>query len=415
MLETYFSAQKTLARLRTGPSGPHIEGFADALEQDGYSPASAVRYLRAAAHLGHFLHRRRRALADVDAGTLEAFRSHLPRCHCPLSNGGTANHHVLFGAKRFHVHLCRTGVCHAEPVLSRPNAEPALIASFREWFQRHRGAAAPTLRHYCRGAADLLNGLGEDLSQWDTGRIRTFVFDQAKHSGASTTQHLITAIRAFLRFLSFHGHCRINLDQAVPGFAHWRLASLPPCLTADEVARLIATCDGPSVRCLRDRAILLLLVRLGLRAGDVARLRLTDLEWERGTLRVVGKGRYEVRLPLPQDAGDALLQYLVARPDLGATDHVFLRQIAPFKPFVSNHCVSGVVKRALKKAGVHTAAKGAHLLRHTAATEMLRQGVPLDRIGLVLRHRSLDMTAYYAKVDIGLLKQVAQPWPEVHS
>jgi site-specific recombinase XerD len=341
MLETYFSAQKTLARLRTGPSGPHIDGFADALEQDGYSSASAVRYLRAAAHLGHFLHRRRRTLADVDAETLKAFRSHLSRCHCPLSNGGTVNHHVFFGAKRFHHHLCRTGVCQAKPVLSRPNTEPALIASFREWFQRHRGATAPTLRHYCRGAADLLNGLGEDVSQWDTGRIRAFVFDRAKQSGASTTQHLITAIRAFLRFLSFHGLCRINPDQALPGLAHWRLASLPPCLTAEDVARVIATCDGPSVRCLRDRAILLLLVRLGLRASDVARLRLTDLEWERGTLRVVGKGRYEVRLPLPQDAGDALLQYLIARPELGATDHVFLRHIAPFKPFVSNHCVSG--------------------------------------------------------------------------
>jgi len=415
MLETYFSAQKTLARLRTGPSGPHIDGFADALEQDGYSPASAVRYLRAAAHLGHFLHRRRRTLADVDAGTLKAFCRHLPRCGCPLSNGGTANHHVVFGAKRFYLHLCRVGVCHARPVPSGSYPEPALIASFREWFQRHRGAAAPTLRQYCRGAAALLDTLGEDSHQWNAKDIRTFVFDRAKHSGTNTTQKLITAVRAFLRFLAFAGLCRIDLDQAVPAFAHWRLASLPQCLTADEVERLIAACDGPAVRCLRDRAILLLLVRLGLRAGDVARLRLTDIEWERGTLRVVGKGRYEVRLPLPQDAGDALLQYLVARPDRGVTDHVFLHQIAPFKPFVSNHCVSGVVKRALKKAGVHTAAKGAHLLRHTAATEMLRQGVPLDRIGLVLRHRSLDMTAYYAKVDIGLLKQVAQPWPEVHS
>jgi integrase len=207
----------------------------------------------------------------------------------------------------------------------------------------------------------------------------------------------------------------INLDQALPVFAHWRLASLPACLIADEVERVIAPCVGPSLRCLRDRAILLLLVRLGFRASDVARLRLTDVDWQRSMLRVMGKGRYEVRLPLPQDAGDALLHYLTARPDLGATPYLFLRQIAPFKPSVSNHCVSGVVKRALKKAGVHVAAKGADLLRHTAATEMLRHGEPLDRIGLVLRHRSLDMTAYYAKVDLGLLKQVAQPWPEVHS
>jgi len=415
MLETYFSAQKTLARLRTGPSGPYIDGFADALEQDGYSPASAVRYLRAAAHFGHFLQRHRRTWAEVDVGLLKAFRFHLPRCHCPLSNGGRVNHHVFFGAQRFHTHLCRTRVCRAQPERSKPNAEPPLIASFREWFQKHRGATAPTIGHYCRGVTDLFNSLGDDFSQWDTGRIRTFVFDRAKQSGPSTTEHLITAIRAFLRFLSFRGLCQINLDQAVPAVAHWRLASLPACLTAEEVERVIATCDGSSVRCLRDRAILLLLVRLGLRASDVARLRLTDVEWERGTLRVMGKGRYEVRLPLPQDAGDALLRYLVARPELAPTDHVFLRQIAPFKPFVSNHCVSGVVKRALKKAGVHSAAKGAHLLRHTAATEMLRQGVPLDRIGLVLRHRSLDVTAHYAKVDIGLLKQVAQPWPEVFS
>ena len=415
MLETYFSARKTLARLRTGLSGSHIDGFADALEQDGYSHTSAVRYLRAAAHVGHFLQGRRRSLTDLDGRTLEAFRRHLSRCHCPLSNGGGAKHHVCFGAQRFHRHLCRIGMCPVEPVLSPPHPEPVLIVAFREWFQRHRGAAEPTLRQYGRAAADLVHTLGEDLSRWNAGALRTFVFNRAKESGASTTQKLITGIRAFLRFLSVQGLCRIDLDQAIPALAHWRLASLPQGLTADDVARLIATCDGTSIRCLRDRAILLLLVRLGLRAGDVARLRLTDVEWEHGTLRVLGKGRYEVRLPLPQDAGDALLQYLVTRPEIGATDHVFLRHIAPFRPSVSNHCVSNVVKRALKRAGVKTAAKGAHLLRHTAAMEMLRQGVPLDRIGLVLRHRSLDMTAYYAKVDLASLKQVAQPWPEVHS
>jgi integrase len=147
----------------------------------------------------------------------------------------------------------------------------------------------------------------------------------------------------------------------------------------------------------------------------VARLCLSDIEWQSGTLRVSGKGRYEVRLPLPQDAGEALLRYLESRPKVGSTDRVFIRSIAPFKACVSGHCVSGVVKRALRRAGIAAAPKGAHLLRHTAATEMLRQGVPLDQIGLVLRHRSIDVTAYYAKVDVALLKQVAQPWPEVNS
>jgi integrase len=178
---------------------------------------------------------------------------------------------------------------------------------------------------------------------------------------------------------------------------------------------VIAACDGDSPSLLRDRAIVLLLARLGLRAGDVARLRLTDIEWQSGTMRVAGKGRYEVRLPLPQDVGDAILRYLECLPRVDHSDYVFVRNIAPFRPGVSPCAVSSVVKRALKRAGITAPSKGAHLLRHTAATEMLRHGVPLDQIGLVLRHRSLHMTASYAKVDTALLQQVSQPWPEVQA
>ena len=159
--------------------------------------------------------------------------------------------------------------------------------------------------------------------------------------------------------------------------------------------------------------MLLLLIRLGLRAGDVAQLRLGDIEWTTGTLRVIGKGRYEVRLPLPQEVGEALLQYLEGSTQPRSTDHVFLRSRAPFRPLVRGDGVSCVVRRALQRAGIVSPHKGAHLLRHTAATEMLRHGVPLSQIGLVLRHRSLDMTAYYAKVDEATLQTISQPWPEV--
>ena len=415
MLEKYFSAPKTLGCLRGGPSGPHVDGFACSLDQDGYSHASAVRYLRAAAHLGRFLQHKGDTLAHVNSITLEAFRRHLPRCRCPMSNGGKANHHVFFGAKRFHAYLVQAGICKSDPVLKPPNPDAPLVASFRDWFQKHRGVVEPTLRLYCRDATDLVNTLGEDLSRWNALRIRTFLLDRAHQGGKSTAAKLITSMRAFLRYLSFRGLCRIDLSQAVPALAHWRLASLPRCLTAEEVDRLIGACEGSSTACVRDRAIILLLVRLGLRAGDVARLSLSDIEWQSGTLRVSGKGRYEVRLPLPQDAGDALLRYLEGRPKVSSTDRVFIRSIAPFKASVSGHCVSGVVRRALRRAGIAAALKGAHLLRHTAATEMLRHGVPLDQIGLVLRHRSIDVTAYYAKVDVALLKQVAQPWPGVNS
>jgi integrase len=162
----------------------------------------------------------------------------------------------------------------------------------------------------------------------------------------------------------------------------------------------------------RDRAIVLLLARLGLRAGDVAQLRLVDIEWEMGSLRVCGKSRYEVRLPLPQDVGDAIAAYLECRPSTDPGNHVFLRTIAPCRPFRNGDGISSVVKRLMQRAGIVTPVKGAHVLRHTAATEMLRHGVPLEKIGLVLRHRGIDTTAYYAKADVKLLKQIAQPWPE---
>jgi len=178
------------------------------------------------------------------------------------------------------------------------------------------------------------------------------------------------------------------------------------------VNRLIAACDGDVIARRRDRAIVLLLARLGLRAGDVAQLRLDDIEWETGSLRVSGKSRYEVRLPLPQEVGDAIVAYLACRPSICPSDHVFLRNIAPFRPFRNGDGVSSMVRHLMQRAGIVTPVKGAHVLRHTAATEMLRHGVPLEKIGLVLRHRGIDTTAYYAKADVTLLKQIAQPWPE---
>jgi site-specific recombinase XerD len=415
MLEEYFSAPKTLARLRSGLSGPCIDSFADALELDGYSPLSAVRYLRAAAHFGRFLQRRSGSFAEIDSGTLDAFSRHLPRCHCPLLRGGRDHYHTRFGAKRFHAYLVQRGICQPRSSSGADRPEPELIVSFRDWFRQHRGAAESTLRQYARGAAALIDTLGADPSCWNAVQVRKFMLDRSRRCGAGTTQKLITSLRAFLRYLRFRGLCSSDLDQAVPAFAHWRLARLPRCLSAEEVDRLIAACAGRSPRRLRDRAIILMLVRLGLRAGDVSQLRLSDIDGQCGTLRVVGKGRHEVRLPLPQDVGEAILRYLECRPPVHSSDRVFLRHIAPFKPLLSGHGVSNVVKRALRRAGIKAPAKGAHLLRHTAATEMLRHGVPLHQIGLVLRHRSLDMTAYYAKADVALLKQVAQPWPEVNA
>lgn len=413
MLERYFSAPKTLRHLRSGISGSHIDAFANDLERDGYSPSSAVRYIRAAAHLGCFLQRRGRVLVDIDSTTLHAFARHLRCCHCPHFKRAKIGYHARFGAKRFHQRLIEYGICAREPVRDT-RTDPALVTAFHDWFQRHRGAKQTTLRLYTRGARELLQALGEDVGQWTSHAVRNFLLERARQCGAPTTQKLITSLRAFLRYLNFRGECRDDLARAIPAFAFWRLAKLPRCLSAEEVNRLVDACDGTDSGRLRDRAIVLMLVRLGLRSGDVARLRLTDIDWNSGTLRVTGKGRYQVQLPLPQDVGDAVLRYLERRPTCSDTDHVFVRSIAPYRPFTSGDGISSVVRHALQRARIDTPAKGAHLLRHTAATEMLRNGVPLEQVGLVLRHRSIDMTAYYAKVDVALLKQIAQRWPEVH-
>ncbi|RVN12871.1 integrase [Sinorhizobium meliloti] len=223
---------------------------------------------------------------------------------------------------------------------------------------------------------------------------------------------MTSALRSYLRFLAGVGLCRPNLDHAIPPVLQWRLSSLPRYLAAADVERVIASCDQLTRGRLRDRAILLLLARLGLRAGDVAGLRLSDIEWTSGMLRLSGKARRQVRLPLPQDVGDALLAYIEQERPRMHQEAVFLTMIAPYRSFAQSSHVSTIVALALKRAGISDPpSTGACLLRHSAATSMLRSGATLEAVGTVLRHRSLDMTAHYAKVDAAMLEQVAQPWP----
>jgi site-specific recombinase XerD len=347
--------------------------------------------------------------SDID---LAKFGEHLRACRCPRAVGGRRNHHTIFGARLFRHHLVEIGVCQSAAGVS-PHAEPSLVADFKAWLRKHRGASDSTIKLYARDAAHFMAALGDDPERWEPAAIRSFFLDRASHCGAGTVEKLTTSLRAFLRYLAVKGCCQAGLADVVPSYAHWQLADLPRYLTAEQVNRLIAACDGDVVGRRRDRAIILLLARLGLRAGDVAQLRLDDIEWKTGSLRVSGKSRYEVRLPLPQDVGDAIAAYLARRPSTCASDHVFLRNIAPFRPFRNGDGVSSMVRHLMRRASVAAPVKGAHVLRHTAATEMLRHGVPLEKIGLVLRHRGVDTTARYAKVDITLLKQIAQPWPEV--
>jgi integrase len=410
MLESYFGSEETLDRLRSGPSGAYVDGFAQMLNDEGYSWWTGRRYLRSAAHLGRFVEAEGNALSTINVEFLDTFRLHLPRCECPQANGGTTMD-VVHGARAFVRYLSSIGVLKV-PENGKDDGEPQLVVMFRRWLKEHGGVAESTSYNYCRGATKIIESLGAAPETYDAECLRTFILKQASSLGQGAMKTLISGTRAFLRYLSVVGRCRAGLDKAIPAMARWRLATLPRCLDADEVNRIVDGCDTGTVMGARDHSIILFLARFGLRAGDVVGLRLSDIDWEDASFLVSGKGRREVRLPLTQEVGDALLNYLEVRPKV-VTDRVFLRAVAPFRPFRCSGAVSAIVRRAIRRAGIDAPSYGAHILRHSAATQMLHEGASLYQVGTILRHRSRDMTAYYAKADVTLLKLVARPWPEV--
>ena len=408
MLDKYFESSFTLGRLRSGPVAPWVEGFAQSLDRDGYSWWTARTYLEAANHLGRFLQLMGFALAAVQPETIVAFERHFTRCRCPKPRGGKSADTVR-GAQCFLRYLWNSGV------VSRTEKQPCspLVQGFGDWLQAHRGASATTVSRHSAAAAELLEELCGDPQDYDAERLRAFIVRRAQRRGVGGTKAVLSALRMFLRYLASQEKCRAGLDSAIPAIAGWRLASLPCSLSLGDVERLLSACDSASPMGLRDRAVILLLARLGLRAGDVAELRFADIDWDDASILVTGKSRREARLPLPQEVGDAILAYLQLRPRID-DERVFVRCVAPFRGLPGSS-VSQIVRRNMLRAGLTAPAYGSHILRHTAATEMLRSGVSLYDIGSVLRHRSADMSAYYAKVDMGLLEQVAQPWPEVLS
>ena len=397
--------------LSPGCLGPYLDKFAAELASAGYTTLSVSNYQQSIAHFGTWLERKRISIGDIDGAVVAAFADH--RCRCP---GGRRqkklSRRYVARVQRFVHYLSQQGLVDVAQKKAK-DVHPSLVVAFSHWMHRHRGVSPRTIERYVRCIVSLLPILGHDPALYDAAGVRKAIEHEATRHTRATAQGFATALRAYLRFLAAQGRCRAGLEAAVPTFPQWKLSALPRYLVADDIERVIAAYD-PATHCgLRNRAILLLLARLGLRAGDIVNMRLDDVDWDEGTLRVHGKGRREVRLPLPQDAGDALLAYLEhARPPV-AIDRVFLCLPAPYRAFASSVVVSCIVQGALARAGItNPPSKGANLLRHSAATSMLRAGATLDAIASVLRHRSLDTTVHYAKVDTAMLQPIAQPWPE---
>ncbi len=410
MFATYFDGAARVQALRSGPFGARLEGFAEYLSRSGYSKISARRHLRAAEHLAHWA--TRAGVRVDDALAVAQFGDHLSRCRCGrYACRDRAS--VIAGARLFIGHLQQTE--HPDVgVNDFVGSEPLLLKSFGDWMRNQRGTTQATLCNYGRPIRALIERFGEDPSDLNARQLREFVLEQSRSCGRAAAKQCTTALRMFLRFLIAQGQCPAGLLGAIPTLAHWRLSTVPRCLPPEDVERLIASCDLSLPVGLRDRAILLLLARLGLRAGDIVELRLQAIDWKGAWISVCGKGRQQARLPLSQEVGQAIVAYLQAGRPPGCTDALFLRTRAPFRALRSHCAVSVLVDRAIRRAGIKRPGRGAaHLLRHSLASSMLRQGASLQDIATLLRHRSVQTTQIYAKVDVTALMRLAQPWVEV--
>lgn len=388
-----------------GPLRPHVDGFWAELRRRGYAPLSAANLLRVAAQFSRWLDDRRLELGDLAEECVASFLAHRrrqgytqflsPRALGPLLD-----------------YLRGVGVV-VRPAAVVETAIDRLLREYADYLARERCLSAATIRSLTDCAREFAAfRFDAESLRWDqltASEIADFVRQQTRLWSIGCCKLKVTGLRSLLRFLHVRGDLSRNLADCVPAVAGWRLAWLPRALDPDQVERLFHSADRRSTVGLRDAAIVRLLVRLGLRAGEVAALTLDDLDWRAGEIVVHGKGARRSRLPLPQDVGKQLAAYLRRRRPGAPTRRVFLRSRAPYQGLEPSGVIHAA-SHALRRAGITSG--GAHVLRHTAATQMLRKGASLSEIAHVLRHRHVDTTAIYAKVDYAALRTLARPWPQ---
>jgi integrase/recombinase XerD len=383
----------------TGPLAGVADRFGEALAEQGYTPLSAANQLRLLAHLSRWMSAEALVPAELGDGELERFLEARRRAGyvCWLSWRGLQ---PLVGVLR------AEGVIPCPPV-PVPSAMDVLLAEFVEFLCVEKGLAASTAAGRERVARRFLTNV--DIEGLSAAAVVAYVGRTCQGVAVATAKLKLTGLRSLLRFLHVSGRVDADLSVAVLGAAGWRDTGVPKGLTDDQVAALLAACDLGRPPGRRDRALVLLLVRLGLRRGEAAGLRLDDIDWRAGELTITGKATRVERLPLPVDVGEALTDYLVhERRAASGPREVFLRVTAPHGPLTAE-AVGSAVRNLAARAGLGPV--GAHRLRHTAAMAMLRHGADLVEIGQVLRHRNLSTTAIYAKVDLVRLRRLTRPWP----
>ncbi|SMX95392.1 Site-specific recombinase XerD [Brevibacterium sp. Mu109] len=398
---------KTASISWSGPLAPYASGFRDELSRLGYAERTIASLLGLSGQLSRWLEGRR---LGVDVLTVSVAEEFLRSCGDSRAWRPTVR---TLAVLLTYLHEAGATDTAPSPPVDAPTAASMICVRFRGYLASERGLAGGTVDNYV-GVAELFVAQvpqvdGEpQLAGLSARDVVEFVTGEVSCRSVGSAKNLITGLRSFLGWLHLQGATIFGLAQAVPSVAGWSGDALPRALSQTQVKSLLAACDHRRRTGRRDYAVMLLMVRLGLRAGEVAGLQLDDIDWRSGQIVVRGKGNRSERLPLPSDVGEAVAAYLQTGRPTSTSRTVFLRANAPIRGLTAAG-LADVVRTAGRRAGVADA--NAHRLRHTAATEMLRSGGSLPEVALVLRHRSTASTARYAKVDQTALRDLARPWP----
>ena len=396
-----------IERLRRGEVGDHIDSYAALIGQQNYAASSGYKQLLVISRFSQWLQRRGIEVRRVDENTLQKFLRPIPRKLRFQSGDAAALNRLL--------RLLRQQNLVPPKPQARLSPRQHVVAGFTDYLLHERRLSRATSVNYQpfvdRFLSEQFKNGKVRLSSLHATDVTGFVQRHARRLSPNRAKLLVGALRSFFRHLQQRGEISANLAACVPSVANWSFSTLPKFLPAGAVQRVLQHCDRHTPLGKRNYAILLLLARLGLRACEVVALNLEDLDWDAGQITVKAKGGGSAPLPLPTDVGEALATYLRSGRPRCSSRRVFVRNRAPSIGFANSIAISTLVMRALKKAGVNSPRKGAHVFRHTLATDLLRQGCSLDEIGELLRHQSPNTTAIYAKVDLAALHTLALPWP----
>ncbi len=407
MIHRFQFTPARLDRFRRGPLAPHIDCLARLFSEQGYSNQVGMQKLRLAASLSRWLQQEQMGLEQLNEVRLADFLAAQKKA---LRRQRQVRHTLaqLLGELR------RLRIIPAQPPTQPGSTTERLLQDYGRFLAQERGLSPESLANYLpvarRFLARALGSRTTKLSQLGGRDVNGFILREKSTFSPKRVQLITSALRSFLGFLYLRGQLATPLAASVPTVATWRLSELPQFLKPQQVKQLLQSCDRSSPCGRRDYAALLLLARLGLRAGEVVHLCLEDINWSGGEVLIRGKSAREDRLPLPPDVGSALAAYLQKDRPSCSCRRVFIRMKAPHVGFSSSVAVCDIVRRALLRARLEPERKGAHLLRHSLATQMLRSGASLTQIGQILRHQLPQTTEIYAKVDLAALRAIAQPW-----